>query len=138
MFNHTTQAWSTLSTESYSTFDLPGCALLPDGKVVLAGTTNSVDRMKYAVYDIVAKQWIFSGTQTYYLESPALVKLGNRLFIIQGTSPPLNVIQEINSNDYSMMPAPPERLSVIRLAGPAAIAVPARLFRKRSPSCTGV
>lgn len=131
-FNHTTQNWTILAINT-PTFFFSGCTLLSGDKVFLAGSGA-----KYNVYDLISNQWIFNGTLTKELKDMGVVKLGARVFVLQGTqvSPPLNTVQEFHSSDYSMTNAP-YSLKEVR-DGMAAISVPAKLFRDRFPTCLGV
>ena len=137
MFNHTTKVWSSLATTSYTTFDFTGCTLLPGDKVLLIGTSVIADQKKFTVYDLGSNQWIFNGTQSYSLQIPAVVMLGTRVFVIEGVSSS-NIVQECHYNNYSFSIPKWMYLDYFRNGGLAAVAVPARLFRKTFPNCTGV
>ena len=138
MFNHTTETWTTLRAKSFSTFDCTGCTLLPGDRVFLIGTTVNADQKKFTVYDIKANQWIFNGTQIYALQMPGVVTLGKRVFVIQGDMAKANIVQEFHYSNYSITSATFPQLTEVRQKGPAAVAVPARLFRQRLPNCTGI
>ena len=132
MFNHTTQNWTTLLIGGPE-FYFSGCTLLTNDKVLLAGLGA-----KYNVYDIFLNKYIFNGTLYAPMKDMGLVKLGNRVFVLQGaqTNPQLNIVQEFNPSDYSMTNVT-YLLKDIR-DGMAAVSVPAKLFRGLLPTCTGV
>ena len=132
MFNHTTQNWTTLLIGGPE-FYFSGCTLLTNDKVLLAGLGA-----KYNVYGIFLNKYIFNGTLYAPMQDMGLVKLGNRVFVLQGaqTNPQLNIVQEFNPSDYSMTNVT-YLLKDIR-DGMAAVSVPAKLFRGLLPTCTGV
>jgi len=132
LFNHTTQNWTTLATNGPS-FYFAGCILIPDDKVFLAASEGN-----YNVYDLISNQWIYNGTLFTGLQDMGVVKLGSRIFVLQGTqlTPPLNIVQEFHLSDYSMTNVS-YPLKEIR-DGMAAITVPAKLFRNLFPACSGM
>lgn len=138
IFNHTTKIWSTLGTTSYTTFDTTGCTLIPGDKVFLIGTSVIADQMKFTVYDLNAKKWIFNGTQSNSLLMPAVLMLGKRVFVIQGDAYSRNTVLEFHYSNNSFSIPKLSFLGTYRTRGPAAVAVPAKLFRNVAPLCTGV
>lgn len=137
MFNHTTRTWSNLDTLPYTASFLPGCALLPGDKVFLIGGGYGADLKKFTVYDLNAKKWTVNGTQSYDLPEPVVVMLGKRVFVIQGYVSS-NLVQEFHYGNNSFTIPQNGALTAFRSGGPAAVSVPAGLFRNPAQSCTGV
>jgi len=131
-FNHTTQNWTTLAINGPS-FYFSGCALLPGDKVFIAGYLGN-----YNVFDLIFNKWIHNGTLSAGLKDMGVVTLGSRVFVLQGTqtTPQTNIVQEFHNSDYSVTSVS-YLMQAIR-DGMAAISVPAKLFRDRFPTCTGV
>jgi len=132
MYNHSTQIWSTLTTNG-PRFYFSGCTLINGDKVFVAGY-----EAKYYIYNILSNQWIHNGTLFTQLMYMGVVNLGSRVFVLQGTQlySPLNIVQELDLTDYSLTNVS-YPLKAIR-NGMAAITVPAKLFRKMFPQCVGV
>ena len=129
-FNLTTQKWTAFNSTSPSSLWASTCIVLPNEKVLLAGTTSVPAKL----YNPVTNTWTQLSTQLYSRDLGSFVNLNGRIFLLGGNT---TLVEEFNIATGTWMKVDPTLL-VPHNRVMSVLSVPADWFAYRSGGCIGV
>ena len=99
-FNLTTQKWTAFNSTSPSSLWASTCIVLPNEKVLLAGTTTIPAKL----YNPVTNTWTQLSTQLYSRDLGSFVNLNGRIFLLGGNT---TLVEEFNITTGTWMKVDP-------------------------------
>ena len=135
-FNHSSNTWKVLESSSVPMdINLSACILLPSEEVLVVGSEGTPYLSSAALYNIKANTWKKLPDTTNRRDGTSLVRLGSRIFAIDGHFK--NVVEEFNYNNSTWSPVE-AKLITHRGGHPGVIPLPAEMFQHLPGGCDGV
>ena len=136
VFDHSSQLWEVVESDSVPfDIDYSSCILLPNDEVLVVASIVSPFRSSVGLYNPNANTWKVLKDTTISRYGASLVKLGSRVFVVDGEGG--NEVEEFDSTDNSWTKVKAQLISH-RKGGQGVLALPADVFNLLPGSCLGV
>jgi hypothetical protein len=129
------QSWKLLASPPMD-IEYSGCTVLPNGKVLVLGSSSSIYRREAALYDVDKNSWTSLGGTTYDRFGTSLITLGDRVFAIGGGFDPDVEVEEYNYKDDTWIKI--DIKPQLHRIKHTSMAVPASMFAHLPGGCTGI
>ena len=133
-FQVSSQEWTTLDTIAPIEIYGSGCAVLPNGEIMVLGSVIGADKQDAYIYNVENNDWRYAGPSLYDRTATALVVLGSRVFAVGGRGND-KIVEEYNfaADQWIIL----EAKTLVGRQDHAMISVPAELFSHLPGGCEG-
>ena len=135
MFDVASQSWRFLDTSAPLIVHGSGCAVLPNGEIIILGSCNDPYRNASFIYNVEKNEWRQVGDSSYDRCRTSLVVLGARVFAVGGFKNP-SAVEEFNaaSKSWTLTNSSP----IVPRNSHSMVAVPPHLFADLPGGCSGL